>query len=519
MRNTPSILRFGPYELDEARLELRRHGTRVRIQGKPLAVLRYLVRHGDRVVPHAELLQHVWAGARVEPGVLKSAVHALRRALAGGAERTDDPDSDGTWIASIHGQGYRFIGALHDGPRASATGRAAGASDFVGREPELAELRRLCRAALDGQRRQIALIGGAPAVGKTRLAMELAREAEVLGFETHVGRTHGGAGAPPFWPWAQIVRGWMLVHGPERLAEIAAASGPASELLGLAGPPADPGSPCPPGPVRFRTFERTSRFLAGASRERPQLLILDDLHRADTASLELLGFLSQYPLDAPLVVLATHRPLEPDHPLARLLPRPGTHSIPLRALERDAVAKVLAASLGDEPAPGLVQTVLLRSGGNPLFVQELARALGAGAPLDAPVPARVHDAVRARICECSAASLQVLCLASVADADLTLPLLHEALGAELGGAALLAALAEAEQRDLLSFRGGSYRFVHGIVRETLRARLGATEQDRLLEQLDAARDALCAPPRTGSVRRAHLPRARGDAQLGLGAER
>ncbi len=510
MDGDPTHLRFGPFELDEACLELRRGGVRVRIQAKPLAVLRYLVRHRQRVVSHRELLQQVWPGVRVEPGVLKSAVHALRRALAGGADGAADPEVDGDWIASVHGQGYRFTGTVQPEPRAAL------ASDFVGRDAELAALREVCRAALRGQR-QIALIGGPPAVGKTRIAMELAREAEALGFETHVGRTHGGAGAPVLWPWAQILRGWTLVHGPERLAEVAELAGerdPSAELLGLAQPAG--GSTHPPSnPELFRTFERVSRFLARASRERPLLVILDDLHRADAASLGLLAFLSRHLLDAPLLVLATHRPLEADHPLGRVLPRPGTRSIPLRPLERDATARILAASLGRAPTPEQVEAVQLRSGGNPFFVHELARALPTGMPLGTAPPPRVHDAVRARICECSAATLRVLCLAAVADVDLTLPLLREALGTELGGATLLAALAGAEQQDLLSSRGGSYRFVHGIVREGLRARLGGTEESRLREQLDAARDALYVEPAPP----AHPPRGAGAPSLGLAAER
>jgi DNA-binding winged helix-turn-helix (wHTH) protein len=479
MSDAPTILRFGPYELDEARLELRHAGAHVRIQTPPLALLAYLVRHRERVVSHAEILRHVWAGVHVEPGALKSAIHALRRALPDDGERP--------WIVSIHGQGYRFAGSLHPERRES---------DFIAREAELDALRELCQTALGGEPR-VALIGGPPGVGKTRIAMELAREAEALGFETRIGRTHAGAGAPPFWPWAQIVRGWTLSHGAERLAALAAESG-ATELLGLAATPQAGGSPLSytlSGRAQFRTLESVARFLERASRERPQLLILDDLHRADPASLELLAFLSQHVVHTRLLVLVTHRPLEPGHLLGRMLQRAGTRSISLGGLPRAAVARVLAQSLGREAAAETIDRVHARSGGNPLFVYELARALAAGEPRDAAVPSRVHDAVRARIGECSPACAKLLCLASAAEVELTLPLLREALAAELGSATLLDALDEVERRDLLTCSGGTYRFVHGIVREALQARLGAGERAQLRRQLD---DALAA--RRGSDR-------------------
>ncbi len=499
-----TILRFGPYELDEARLELRREGARIRIQSRPLALLRYLLRHSDRVVSHAEILREVWPDVHVEPGVLKSAVHALRRALAHGCE----PDADGAWIESVHGHGYRFTGAVAVEASLPAL-RALGSSDFVAREAELATLRALLEAALDGER-GIALIGGAPGIGKTRMAMELARKAETLGFETLVGRTHGGAGAPPFWPWAQIVRGWALSHGPERLAELAGAGPGEPELLGLAPARAggEPDSYRLPGRVQFQTLERVSRFFERAAQERPQLLILDDLHRADSASIELLEFLARHVVSARLLVLATHRPLEPGHPLGRVLQGPATSSIALGPLERSDIEQLL----GLRAAPGTVERIHARSGGNPLFAYELARAARAGEALDGPLPARIHDAVRARICECSAATLKLLCLASVGGPDLTLPLLREALAAELGGATLLETLEEAERRDLLVCSAGGYRFVHGIVRETLHAKLGPAERARLRRQLDDASEAFQAGERAPRSRSGH-PRGEGARPL------
>src|SRR5262245_16628200 len=317
-------------------------------------------------------------------------------------------------------------------------------------------LRALCRAALQGER-QIALLGGPPGIGKTRTATELAAEAEALGFEIHIGRTHEGDGAPPFWPWAQIVRSWTQLHGSTRLEALAGAGGHASDLLGLApGLELDGAAPAytAADQMRFRTLDRMCRFLERAASERPLLLVIDDLHRADSASLELLVFVAQHLARVRLAIVGTHRPLEAEHALGRVLHESGTCSIPLAGLVRSSVDDLLAQACRHTVPAELVDRVHAASGGNPLFAYELARALSAAERADAPLPTRVHDAVWGRICECSPACIALLRLASAAGPELTLPILREALGDAIAGVALLDALAEAERGDLLTCAGG-----------------------------------------------------------------
>jgi DNA-binding winged helix-turn-helix (wHTH) protein len=501
-------VRFGPYTLDIARLELRREGVRVRIQPKPLALLVHLARNSDRVVSHEEIFREVWPGVHVEPGALKSALHSLRRALAEG-DADLGPEGEGSRIVSLHGHGYRFVEPLEvEGEAARRSDSPAAPPplpetrsrprDFVDRKVEMSRLRALCHTALRGER-QIVLLGGPPGIGKTRTAGEVAREAEALGFETHIGRAHEGDGAPPFWPWAQIVRSWTLAHGAARLEELAGAGSRAADLLGLA-PELEPGPTAHPAAIygradqaRFRTLDRVAVFLAHAARERPLLLILDDLHRADSASLELLLFVAQHVTEAPLAIVGTHRPLEPAHPVGRVLHEPATCSIPLAGLVRGSVGEILAQA-GARAVPGeLVDQVHAASGGNPLFVYELARALAAG-DAAATLPARVHDAVWARICECSPECLEVLRLVSAAGPELALPVLRAAFGGTLDGAALLGALEEAERRDLLTGAGGSYGFVHGVVREALYEKLGPTERMQVHLRIGEALESLPGRP-------------------------
>src|SRR5262245_22842514 len=430
-----SLYRFGAYELDADQLKLSKDGQRVSIQSKPLALLLYLVRNSERVVPRDELLRAVWPGITVEEGALKSAIYALRSALS--------EDAGDSWVVNVHGTGYRFAGPLlreassapvrevAPAPVPAPPVRAPAASDFIEREREMERLRSACAVALRGDR-QVVLLEGPPGIGKTRTATELAREATGLGFEVLVGRAHEGEGAPPLWPWTQVLRSWIALHG-DTLEELS--GGGAKRLLGIEAVAAAP------QPVldlqlevsdqaRFRMFDEVSRFLAHACELHPQLVILDDMHCVDSASLELLLFVAQHLTRARLMLLATHRPLPPGHKLGQALRESGTRSLPLACLTPASVQRILAASLGGEPPAALVERVCAASGGNPLFVAELTRSIaaaGAAVARSGAAPfvlaSRLHDAVWARLCECSEACRQALCMASVCGPELTLPLL------------------------------------------------------------------------------------------------
>jgi DNA-binding winged helix-turn-helix (wHTH) protein/tetratricopeptide (TPR) repeat protein len=486
MDPTAGRFRFGPFELDPAGAGLAREGRSLALQPKPLALLALLVEQRHRVVSKAELRRAVWAGVAVSDAALASALRDLRRALG---------DRDGRFVQTLRGRGFRFVHPIEE---LDAAGEEAPAS-FVGRRELLGALGRQVEAAGAG-RGQLVFLTGEAGIGKTRTALELAARARRRGFAVHLGRCLEEAGAPPYRPWSQILREVLERGAPAALD--AATAGVVERLWRLPAPA--PARAAEEGEeLRFALFDAAARTLAAASAERPRLLLLDDLHRADASSLRLLRHVAGEITGLRVLLLGTYRDgeLPAGHPLGAALAdvHPAGTRLPVGGLSPSEVGELVRLTSGREPSAELAATLHARTNGNPLFVEEIARALAAEGALGAPdaaarasrlAPEGTRQVIRSRIARLAEPDRRVLEVAAVIGREFEAPLIGAAapeLGPGVAGAlqrALEAGLAAQAEP-------ARFRFVHILVRDALYRDLPAGRRaglhaavGRALERLD-----------------------------------
>ncbi|HEY2435691.1 MAG TPA: protein kinase, partial [Solirubrobacteraceae bacterium] len=410
------------------------------------------------------------------------------------------------------------LDALKAGPiaaRAGSSERAVNPHDrlaggvHVGRERQVEELCAAADLAFSG-RGQLVLISGDAGIGKTRLAEELATYAHLRDALVLWGRCYEGEGAPPYWPWVQIVRAYAVDHDPEVLA---AAMGPGgadiAQIVSEVGrrlPDVEPAPALTPEQARFRLFDSVTKFLVEASRREPLVLVLDDLQCADSPSLLLLEFLVRELLDARLLVVGTYRDTElaPRHPLTHTLGELSrTHPsrrIALGGLSRSEVGRYIVMTAGVDPDAALVDAVHHKTEGNPLFLGEVVRLLSAEGrleefgeqpPGDVTIPPEVREVLARRLERLSDQCRATLSLAAMIGGEFHLRVLQAV--ADLPAGRVLDALDEAEAARVITAMGpGRYRFAHGVVAEALAESVPAGRRAELHRQVGLALERLFA---------------------------
>ncbi|MBI4259981.1 MAG: AAA family ATPase [Actinobacteria bacterium] len=422
----------------------------------------------------------------------------------------------------------------------------------MGRARELARLEECLAEALAGRVR-LAVVAGEPGIGKTRLAERLARGAREDGRARVVwGRCWDSGGAPAYWPWVQVLRA-LLEPAPGGGSPGVPPPAPAdlthlAQLLPGIGERPIP-SPEPPAldpdSARFAMFDSVARLLRSRGEEEPLVVVLDDLHAADVPSLLLIRFLARHLLEARLLLLGTVRDVdaEPPDDVAELLEETLAEAevLRLRGLPAEDVAGFIETLSGRRPEPALVAAVHDATGGNPLFVDEVVRAMldeapDRAGPLPAtgfPIPRRVRDAIRRRLDRLGPAAATVLPAASVIGRNFTLLFLAQVTAEPVER--ILGVLDDTVRAGLVteSTEGiGRYAFAHALIRETLYEAIPADQRAalhlRVAEALSAlygddrdphleelAHHFLAAAPLTGPDRGIDLSRQAGERAMRL----
>lgn len=538
------MLHFGTYHLDLARQRLWQDGIALDLRPKAWQALLYLVQRPGELVTGDELLEMLWPQSDISPKTLTNLMGELRRVLG-------DDLSAPRVIQTVHRRGYRLIAPVRSGsvvPAAAASttadmGVGTGAADaqpsglsanlstlgwgsasqhrprpLVGRAAELADIACLLGEASGGQRRML-LLAGDPGAGKTALidafvaqlepagvllgrgqCVEQVGEREafgpVLGLLAHLTSGTGGRQAVPQLrrcaPTWLVQMPWLLGDGTGN------GDGGASDALQLRRSLAGAG----PG----RMVREFCALVEALAEQAPLVLVLEDLHWADAATVDLLAAVAQSTAPARLLVLASHQPVEAalrSHPLvptARRLQAQGRlQRLDLQALDAAAVRDLLDQRFQTpELTRQLGPLALQHSGGNPLFLSAALDHLiergwvqpqpmdGEVAPrwqltvelhrLDLDLPEHLRLMVAARFEGLEPATLQMLQAASAIGMEFNVQLLEAASGQT--ALALESACHELARKQLFlrarppstwpdGSTGSAYGFLHDVYRRVL----------------------------------------------------
>ncbi|MBW5485199.1 helix-turn-helix transcriptional regulator [Streptomyces bambusae] len=351
---------------------------------------------------------------------------------------------------------------------------------FVGRADELAVLTdALSNAA--GHEPQALLIGGEAGVGKTRLTEEFVCEATRRGAVVAVGGcVEIGAEGLPFAPFSTALRS-LRRQLPDELA--AAAAGQEGELARILPELGE----TPRGPhdeqSTARLFELTARLLERIAADRTVVLVLEDLHWADTSTRHLLAYLFRTLGRGSLVVVATYRAddIHRRHPLRPLLAELDrlrtVQRIELARFNRAEVRRQLAGILATQPDEALVDSVFERSDGNAFFVEELVASMGSGCRTG--LTESLRDLLLVRVEVLPEAAQRVVRIVAEGGSTVEYPLLLAV--SRLTEDELIEALRAAVGANILLATpdGDGYRFRHSLVREAVSDDLLPGERSRV----------------------------------------
>jgi ATP/maltotriose-dependent transcriptional regulator MalT len=352
---------------------------------------------------------------------------------------------------------------------------------LIGRDAEMGRLDSLLRECLGGRGRT-ALVSGDAGVGKTVLVREFVKRAQMVGARVLAGECMEIDARRPFGPFMDIAR----------TANRAAAL------------PVAPPDAATTQVDRYRLHSAFTTLLGDLALERPLVIVIEDLHWADEASLELFPHLARKLRGVPLLLVGTYRTdeLHRRHPLRPVLAELSririADDIALRHLSEEEVSDFLreAMQLGRSPSAEFRKAMFETCEGNPLFMEEVLRALVDRGDIelrdgqwrrtkdvaDIAIPDTLRDAVLERFTCLPSETQNVLRHAAVIGQEFDFDLLRRVTGSE--DADLVGALRASIDAQLIVERAdqhGSerYSFRHALTRESVLLDLLKRERRRV----------------------------------------
>ncbi|MBQ1042513.1 MULTISPECIES: ATP-binding protein [unclassified Micromonospora] len=374
---------------------------------------------------------------------------------------------------------------------------------IIGREHPAAQLRAEV-ARLTAGHGGLVLVTGEPGIGKTTLVSAAADEARRRGALVLGAACWDSDTAPDYWPWVQVLRRLARFADDPSGAREAVDAGLAALLgerpAGDGGDVAGDDGAGDDGRAEFDRHDAVTAALVAVAQHRPVVVVLDDLHWADPASVRLLQFVTQHTGFERLLFVGTYRDAEVEsgeHPLRPLLVPLSAKAttVTLTGLGRDEVAALMTRTAGREPGADLVAEVHRRTGGNPFFVEQTARLWHTDGLTDTIAPG-VREVVRRRLDQLPAQVVEALTVAAVLGHEFDRGTVAACVPAPVAQVDRLLGRAAAA-RLVLPRGGGRFVFVHDLVRETLYDGLAADARRarhagvvRAVDRSDALADVL-----------------------------
>jgi DNA-binding CsgD family transcriptional regulator len=361
---------------------------------------------------------------------------------------------------------------------------------------------------------RLAMLAGEPGIGKTRTAQEMAMYAGRIGAQVLWGRCHEHLGAPPYWPWVQSMRSYIQTHSTDMWhADMGEGAADIAEIIPEIYTCLPALSPAPkldnPDYARFRLFMSIVTFFKHASQRQPLVIVLDNLHWADTASLLLLEFLAQEIAASRLLLLGTYRDgeLSRHHPLfdtlGALAREPCFQRIMLSGFSREETTHFIALATGITPPDKLVERLYRHTEGNPMFLTEWVRLLAQEGELTPEhcvtgdtIPGRIPEGIRAvigrRLNRLSDTCNQLLTLAAVIGREFSIDEIVLAHG-DMPRHQILTTLDEAVAVRVIADvpqSKGRYQFSHSLIQALLYEELTLARRTQLHRHVGEALEVL-----------------------------